>query len=329
MEENIVFSITISNKLKQELSERFNVKFADLDICTFPDGEYFVRPLVSVRGKKAFVFHALSHPVNENIMKLLVTIDSLKRSSAKEIHLIISYLAYARQDRKTEARSAITSRLISDLICKAGATKITLIDLHSEQIEGFFEIPLDHLYTVPIFAEYLIKNYGKNIEDFIVVSPDFGATKKSRVLSRLLGIPIVIMEKIRSQEGKIEEQHVYGDVNFKKCIILDDIIGTGGTIINASKTLKKLGAESVIVCATHGLFSGFALNKLKEAYTEGHISEVLVTDSVPLDKTLPFIKVVSLSKLISSVLQVYMRGSGSISKIYDEMRNNLFNLRGI
>ncbi|CCE66530.1 ribose-phosphate diphosphokinase [Candidatus Mycoplasma haematominutum] len=319
----LFFAINISDLLKKELSEKFNFPFSEMKLINFPDGEIFAQPKLSVRGKKVFIFHSLSSPVNENFMKLLIIIDACKRSSAREINLIIPYLAYSRQDRKTEERAAITSKLVSDLISNSGASRITTLDLHSDQIEGFFRIPIDHLYSIHLFAEYFLNNYRDKIEDFVIVSPDFGAAKKARTLSNLLSIPIVIMEKIRSKEGDIQEQHVYGQVNFKNCLIFDDIIGTGGTVIKAARRLKELGAKSVIIGATHGLFSGKAETIFREAYVEKIFEKIVVTDCVPLVQNVSFVEVISISKLLAQVVNIYVKGVGSISEIYSNWTSEL------
>ncbi|AFN64824.1 ribose-phosphate pyrophosphokinase [Mycoplasma wenyonii str. Massachusetts] len=322
--ESLYFYINISENLRKNLETY--LKFSELNLFPFPDGEYFAQPKVSVRGKKVFLFHSLSHPVNDNLMKLLITIDAVKRAAAKEINLIITYLAYSRQDRKTAERAPITSKLISNLISVSGANKITTLDLHCDQIEGFFDITIDHLYAVPLFAEYLIKRYGTELQEFVIVSPDFGATKRARMLSNLLSIPIVIMEKIRSKTGEINEHTVYGDVGHKNCLIFDDIIGTGGTVILATRTLKKLGAESITICATHGLFSGEAWKLFDSAYQEGLFSEILVSDSVPLQENKEYVKVISIAKLLSQVTEVYSKGMGSLSKIYESLRGEVLQL---
>ncbi|CBZ40109.1 Ribose-phosphate pyrophosphokinase [Mycoplasma suis KI3806] len=324
---SLYFSINLDESLKKTLEEKYKFNFSELRLFSFPDGEYFSKPTVSVRGKKVFIFHSLSSPVNDNIMKLLITVDACKRSSAKEITLLVNYLSYARQDRKTEERSAITSKLIADLISNSGATRIVTLDLHTDQIEGFFSIPIDHLYTTPLFAEYIISQYGETIKDFVIASPDFGATKKARMLSNLLSIPIVIMEKLRGKEGSIEEHNVYGEVNFKKCLILDDIIGTGGTVLKASRVLKKMGAETVIVCATHALFNGNAWSQFEQAFKEGVIEKVIVSDSVPVPRNYEFISVVSVARLLSSVIKIYEEGSGSVSKIYEDWSKKIVSER--
>lgn len=324
--ESLYFHINISETLKDNLEKEFKIPFSKLNLFSFPDGEYFVQPKVSVRGKKVFLLHSLSCPVNENLMKLLIAVDAIKRAAAKEINLIITYLAYSRQDRKTEERAPITSKLISNLVSVSGANKITTLDLHCDQIEGFFDITIDHLYSMPLFAEYLIRNYGSELKEFVIVSPDFGATKRARMLSNLLSIPIVIMEKIRGKKGEINEHTVYGDVGHKRCLIFDDIIGTGGTVILATKTLKKLGAKSTIICATHGLFSGKAWGLFDSAYQEDLFSEILVSDSVPLQENKDYVKVISLAKLLSRVIDIYSKGTGSLSNIYESFKSEVLQL---
>nr|WP_237710379.1 ribose-phosphate diphosphokinase [Candidatus Mycoplasma haematolamae] len=321
------FAINIDPSLREKLEQKYQFKFSDLKLLQFADGEYLAQPQLSVRGKKVYVFHSLSDPVNENLMKLLITIDALKRSSAREINLIITYLAYTRQDRRTAERTAITSKLVANLISVAGADKVTTIDLHSEQIEGFFDIPVDHLHSAPVFAEHLIKTYGKQLQDFVIVSPDFGASKRARMLSDLLSIPIVIMEKIRDQIGGISRQYVYGEVNFMNCLIFDDMIGTGGTVISAAKTLRDLGAKSVIVCATHGLFSGQALEKFEEAFKEGIISKIMVSDSIPARKKYEFIDVVNTDGLIAQVIKIYVQEQGSIAQVYEQWKSEILALK--
>ncbi|AHC39782.1 ribose-phosphate pyrophosphokinase [Mycoplasma ovis str. Michigan] len=325
-QESLYFYINISQSLKDNLEKKFKLTFSELNLLSFPDGEYFVQPKVSVRGKKVFILHSLSYPVNDNLMKLLISIDAIKRSAAKEINLIITYLAYSRQDRKTHERSPITSKLISNLISASGANKITTVDLHCDQIEGFFDITIDHLYSVPLFAEYLIRTYGNELKNFVIVSPDFGATKRARMLSHLLSIPMVIMEKIRNTDGEINEHNIYGDVKHKRCLIFDDIIGTGGTVILATRTLKKMGAESITICSTHGLFSGGAWKLFDSSYKEKLFSEILVSDSIPLQENREYVKVISLAKLLSQVIDVYSKGIGSLSSIYESLKSEVLQL---
>jgi len=238
------------------------------------DGEIGVNIDETVRGADVFVVQPTSPPVNENIMELLVLIDALRRASARRITAVVPYYGYARQDRKASPRDPITAKLVANLITTAGARRLLAVDFHAPQIQGFFDIPVDHLYAAPIMVDYFKE---KNLENTIAVAPDVGAVKRVRSFAESLDIPLAIVDKRRPRANVAEVKNVIGDVEGKNVILLDDIIDTAGTITEAARVLKEKGAQDVYVCASHGLFSGPAIERLKAA----PITELIITDTIP------------------------------------------------
>lgn len=285
-----VFAGTSSEKLASKIAKKLNIELSERTIIHFADGETFAKADTTVRGCKVFIIQSTSKPVNESLMELLVFIDSLKRASAKEIVAVIPYYGYARQDRKANPREPITSKLVADLLTTAGATRVVTMDLHARQIQGFFNIPVDHTEGIPIFAKYLLKE-GFNGEDTVVVSPDVGGVKRARALANWLHAPIAIIDKRRPQANVSEVMHLIGDVTGKKAILFDDIIDTGGTICNAAEALKKFGAKEIYACATHPVFSGQAIEKLKNSA----FTKVIVSDTIQLKDEQKFDKLVVVS----------------------------------
>lgn len=306
MEKNIlIFSGSSSQKLAKKIVDKLKVQLGDNQIIRFADGETFAKANCTVRGHKVFIIQSTSEPVNDNLMELLVFIDSLKRASAKEIIAVIPYYGYARQDRKANPREPITAKLVANLLTIAGATRVVTMDLHARQIQGFFDIPVDHMEAVPIFAKYFTKA-GFSADDTVVVSPDIGGVKRARTLASWLHLPLAIIDKRRPKPNVSEVMNIIGNIQGKKCILIDDIIDTAGTICNAAKALINFGAKEVHACATHAIFSGPAVQRLKESA----FSKIVVTDSIQLPEEKKFDKlvIVSASGMFSE----------TIKRIYEE-----------
>ncbi|WP_068268112.1 ribose-phosphate diphosphokinase [Caviibacter abscessus] len=285
-----IFAGSSSMKLAEKIAKKLNINLGDRDIIHFADGETFARANVTVRGCKVFIIQSTSKPVNESLMELLVFIDSLKRASASEIVAVIPYYGYARQDRKANPREPITAKLVADLLTTAGATRVVTMDLHARQIQGFFNIPVDHMEALPIFAKYFLQN-GFTSEDTVVVSPDIGGVKRARGLANWLHTPLAIIDKRRPKANVSEVMNLIGNVEGKKAILIDDIIDTAGTICNAAEALIKFGAKEVYACATHPVFSEPAIERLKNSA----FNKVVVTDCIELEDEQQFDKLVTVS----------------------------------
>ena len=264
-----------SNKhLSQKISKFLKNRLVNSNIRKFADGEIYIEINENIRGNSIFLIQSVSSPANDNLMELLLSIDALKRSSAKNITAVIPYFGYARQDRKVVPRTSISAKLVSNLIAKAGADRVVTVDLHSGQIQGFFDIPVDNLFATPIFARHIKKKLKKN--NIICVAPDVGGTARARALGKLLNVDLAIVDKRRPAPGKSEVMNVIGNVKNKTCILVDDIIDSGGTIVNAASELKKRGAKDVHVYVTHGVLSGNAVEKIKKS----SIKNLVVTDTI-------------------------------------------------
>ena len=274
-----LFSGRAHQELAQELAEYLGTSVGPMIIKNFADGEIYVQVQQSIRGDDVFIVQPLSNPVNENLMELLIMIDAFKRASAKSITAVIPYYGYARQDRKTSGREAITAKLVADLLTTAGADRILAMDLHTGQIQGFFNILVDHIYATPVLTDY-IKRLNIPHDKLVAVSPDTGGVQRTRVFAKKLDCPLAIVDKRRDKHNEAIADHVIGDVQGKICVLVDDMIDTAGTICEASKLLLREGAEKVYVCAAHGILSGPAIQRLEEAPVE----EVIITNSIPLSK---------------------------------------------
>lgn len=285
-------------QLASKISELLGVPLTPVTIKNFADGEKYIRVGKGVRGHDVFIIQSLAQPANDNLMELLILIDALKRSSAGRINLICPYMCYSRQDRRSVSHEAITAKLVANLIMKAGADRLITIDLHADQIQGFYDIPVDHFVGYPLFAKYLKSK--KKYKDMVIVSPDIGGVKRANKLADLLHAPIAIIDKIRKEHNKSEVAHVVGDVKDKTAIIIDDIIDTGGSICGAAKVIKEYGAKEVIICATHALLNGSAKQNLENCPA----SKILVLNSVPIDKEKKFkkMKVISVAPLLSKII---------------------------
>ena len=295
-----IFAGSSNKELAEKIVQHLDMKLTSVQLIKFADGEIFIKPNESVRGCKAFIIQSTSGPVNENIMELLIFIDALKRSSAKEIIAVIPYYGYARQDRKASPREPITSKLVANLLTVAGATRVITMDLHARQIQGFFDIPVDHMEALPILAKHFI-NYGFHPEDTVVVSPDVGGVKRARGLAKWLHTPLAIIDKRRPKANESEVMNIIGDVEGKKAILIDDMIDTAGTICNAAKALKDKGAIEVYACATHGIFSAPAIERLKNS----PLNKVVVTDSIEIheDKMFDKLRILTTSKMFAETIK--------------------------
>ena len=264
-----------SNKiLSKNIAKYLKSKLVNSSIRNFSDGEIYVEINENIRGNSIFIIQSISSPANDNLMELLLCIDALKRSSAKNITAVIPYFGYARQDRKVVPRTSISAKLVSNLITTSGADRVVTVDLHAGQIQGFFDIPVDNLFATPIFARHIkSKIKSKNI---ICVAPDVGGTERARALGKLLNVGLAIVDKRRPKPGQSQVMNIIGDVKGKTCVIVDDIIDSGGTIVNAAKALKDRGAKEVHVYVTHGVLSGDAVNKILKSTIKNLISSFFV-----------------------------------------------------
>ncbi len=302
-----------SNKvLSKNIAKYLKTKLVNSSIRKFADGEIYVEINENIRGNSIFIVQSISSPANDNLMELLLCIDALKRSSAKNITAVIPYFGYARQDRKVVPRTSISAKLVSNLITKAGADRVVTVDLHAGQIQGFFDIPVDNLFATPIFARHVRKKIKS--KKIICVAPDVGGTERARALGKLLNVGLAIVDKRRPKPGQSQVMNVIGDVKDKTCIIVDDIIDSGGTIINAAKALKQRGAKEVYVYITHGVLSGEAVKKIKNSV----IKNLVITDTIDnVEKTrnVKNIEVLPISGLMGEAIK-RISNSTSVSDLF-------------
>ena len=287
-------------ELAQKIADYIGVNVANCQVTTFSDGEISVNINETVRGCDVLVVQSTNNPVNENLMELLIMIDALRRASAGRITAVIPYYGYARQDRKAKARDPITAKLVANLITAAGADRVLTMDLHAAQIQGYFDIPLDHLLGGSLLANYFNK---KNIEDLVVVSPDLGSVTRSRKFANQLDgeVPLAIIDKRRPKANVCEVMNLIGDVNGKNVIMLDDMIDTAGTITNAANALKEFGAKDIYACCTHAVLSGPAIERIENSA----ISELIVLDTIrlPKEKEIDKIKVLTVAEMFGEAIK--------------------------
>ena len=309
-----VFSGSVNPELANEIVDCLGVTLGKVRLEKFANGEIYARYLESVRGADVFIIQSVAgEHVNDALMELLIMADAAKRASARSICAVIAHYGYARQERKAAPREPITARLVADLITVAGVDRVIAIDLHQDAIQGFFDLPVNHMTAMPIFVDYY-KNKGFDPEKLCVVSPDVGRAKAAKKFQTMLDSDIAIMHKDRPRHNQSEITALIGDVTGKVCIINDDMIDTGGTLCAAADTLLARGAEAVYVCATHGLFSGPAFDRIENS----NITEVVVTDAVPvpLERQTGKIKVLSVAPLVAKTIDcVYT--NGSVAKLFD------------
>ena len=302
-----------SNKnLSLKISKYLKNRLVRSSIKKFSDGEIYIEINENIRGNSIFVIQSVSSPANDNLMELLLCIDALKRSSAKNITAVIPYFGYARQDRKVVPRTSISAKLVSNLITNAGADRVVTIDLHAGQIQGFFDIPVDNLFATPIFARHVRKKI-KN-KNLICVAPDVGGTERARALGKFLNAGLAIIDKRRPAPGKSEVMNVIGNVKGRTCIIVDDIIDSGGTIVNAANALTDRGAKEVHVYITHGVLSGKAVQKIKNS----KIKRLVITDTIDNSDKLKGaknIEILSISQLVGEAIK-RISNSTSVSDLF-------------
>jgi len=284
--------------LANEIAANLGINIGDSIATTFSDGEIQVKINETVRGADVFVIQSTCDPVNDNMMELLIMMDAFKRASANRITAVVPYYGYARQDRKARPRDPITAKLVADIITAAGANRVLTLDLHTAQIQGYFDFPVDHLKAVPILVNYF---KGLELEDVVVVSPDLGGVPRARGLAYRLGAPIAIVDKRRPEPNVAEIMNLIGDVRDKNVIMADDMIDTAGTITLGAQAIMDHGAKNIYVCCTHPVFSGPAIERLEKA----PIKEIVVTNTIPLNesKKLDNIKVLSVAPLFSEAIR--------------------------
>jgi ribose-phosphate pyrophosphokinase len=306
-----VFSGNANIALAKKICDKLGVSIGKANVTTFSDGETRVEINENVRGMDVFIIQSTCPPVNVTLMELLIMIDAMKRASAYRITAVVPYYGYARQDRKVAPRAPISAKLVADLITTAGAQRVLSMDLHAGQIQGFFNIPVDNLFATPVLIDYMKKNYQDNT---VVVSPDTGGVERARAFGKRLGASLAIIDKRREGPNEAEVMNIIGNVEGKKVIILDDMVDTAGTVVQAASAMKDAGALEVSVCCTHPVLSGPALDRIEKS----EIKEALVTDTIPLSdraKNCEKIKVLSVSGILSeAVRRIY----------YDDSVSSLF-----
>lgn len=306
-----VFAGNSHPKLADEITSIMGKPLGKATVTKFSDGEISVSLWESVRGIDVYIVQPTCSPVNDNLMELLIMIDAMKRASAGRINAVIPYYGYARQDRKAKARDPITAKLVANLIVAAGADRVLTMDLHANQIQGYFDIPVDHLVGMPILAKYFKE---KNLEDVVVVSPDHGSVTRARNMAEYLNCPIAIVDKRRPEPNKSEIMNIIGNIEGKNCIIIDDMIDTAGTITNAANAIKDMGAKDVFACATHPVLSGPAVSRIDESA----ISELVLLNTLPLgdEKVIDKMTFLSVAPLFAEAMTRVFT-NGSISKLFD------------
>jgi len=305
-----IFSGNANPELAREIAAQLGIPLGEIEVGRFSNGEIKVIVNENVRGSDAFVIQPTSSPVNDNLMELLIIIDALRRASASRITAVIPFYGYARQDRKTRGREPITAKLVANLITTAGAGRVLTMDLHAGQIQGFFDIPVDHLIAVPLLAEHFAR---KNLQDVVVVSPDFGSVTRARDMAERLKVPIAIVDKRRPEPNVAEVMNIIGRVEGKTVILVDDIIDTAGTIVLAAQALMERGAKEVYACGTHAVLSGPAIERLEAS----PIKELVVTNTIALkpEQKIAKIKVISVARILGEAI-IRIHEGLSVSKLF-------------
>ena len=305
-----LFSGNSNRPLAEAIAAKLNTELGGIEVATFSDGEINVHIEETVRGRDLFIIQSTSSPVNDNLMELLIMIDAAKRASAGRITAVIPYFGYARQDRKARSRDPITAKLVANLITAAGADRVLTMDLHAEQIQGFFDIPVDNLLGGPTLYNHFARE--GNID--VVVSPDVGSVKRARKVAEKFGVPIAIIDKRRPKANVMEVMNIIGNVEGKKCLLVDDMIDTGGTIVQGAQALVDAGATNIYACCTHAVLSGPAIERIEKS----PIEELVMLDTIylPEEKRLPKMKVITTADIFAAAIEnVYL--DKPMSKIYD------------
>ncbi len=301
-----IFACNSAPYIASKIAEILGLSVAKSETKTFSDGEIAISIYESIRGSDVFVIQSTCDPVNDNLMELLIMIDALKRASAGRITAVIPYYGYARQDRKAKARDPISAKLVADLITAAGADRVLTMDMHAPQIQGFFNIPVDHLLGVPIIAPYFIEKLHDVKSEIVVVSPDLGSVNRARSFAQKLEAPLAIVDKRRQKANVSQVMNVIGDVKDRRVIIVDDMIDTAGTLCNAAQAIMDYGAKEVFACATHAVLSGVAIDRLRDSC----IKEVVLLDTIPIPESKKLDKI--------TVLPIAPVFAEAIERIYED-----------
>ncbi|KOR26181.1 ribose-phosphate diphosphokinase [Clostridium sp. FAM 1755] len=310
-----IFSGNSHPKLAQDIANILGTTVGDSEVGTFSDGEISVNINETVRGTDLFIVQSTNEPVNDNLMELLIMIDAFKRASAGRITAVVPYYGYARQDRKAKARDPITAKLVADLLTAAGADRVLTMDLHASQIQGYFDIPLDHLLGSPILAKYFVQKGFADRDDIVVVSPDLGSVTRARKFADKLQCPIAIIDKRRPKANVSEVMNIIGDIKDKTVILVDDMIDTAGTITNGADALIKMGAKEVYACCTHAVLSGPAIERIEKSV----IKELVMLNTIDLseEKTLDKFKVLSVAPVFAEAIKRIYEDT-SVSKLFED-----------
>ena len=310
-----IFAGNSNPKLAHDICRKLGTQLGNAEVGTFSDGEKSVSIYETVRGSDVFVVQSTCSPVNDNLMELLIMIDAMRRASAGRVTAVIPYFGYARQDRKTKPRDPISAKLVANLITRAGADRVLTMDLHANQIQGFFDIPVDNLLGSPIFVHHFMEKYAGCHDEVMVVSPDVGSVARARAFAQKLDMPLAIVDKRRQKANSSEVMNIIGDVRDKRVILLDDMVDTGGSLCGAAKALVELGgAKSVTACASHGVLSGPAIQRIEDSV----LDEVIFLDTIPAPAGLKCEKI--------KYLSVAAMFAEAIDRIYEEISvSKLFN----
>jgi ribose-phosphate pyrophosphokinase len=305
----LVFSGNANRTLAKKVCDYLSLPLGKIEISRFPDGEIDMKIMEDVRGADVYVIQPTCPPVNENLMELLIMVDCLRRASAERITAVIPYFGYARQDRKAEGRVPISAKLVANVITAAGVSRALAVDLHAAQLQGFFDIPMDHLYAAPVLVDYFRR---LDLKDLTIVSPDVGGIKMARAYAKRLNADLAIVDKRRSGPTEIEAMHVIGEVKDRNVILVDDMISTATSITEAARVCRKKGARDIYICGTHAVLAGKAVEKLQKA----PVKEVVVTDTIPLDgKEFSNLRVLSIANLLGEAIR-RIHHSESVSSLF-------------
>lgn len=310
-----IFAGNSNRELADEIALKVGLPLGEAVVSRFSDGEIAISINEVVRGSDVFIIQSTCPPVNENLVELLILIDALRRASAGRITAVMPYFGYARQDRKAKARDPISAKLVANILTVAGADRILTMDLHAPQLQGFFDIPVDHLLGTPILAQYFYKKFAGDMDDFVVVSPDVGSVGRSRKFAERLDAPLAIIDKRRPKANVCEVMNIIGDVKGRRVVLVDDVIDTAGTIVNAANALHDMGAKEVYACCTHGVLSGPAIDRIRTSA----IKEMVMLNTVPLTKEKSISKITKLSVadvFAEAIERIY--GDISISTIFTQ-----------
>ncbi|WP_195985889.1 ribose-phosphate pyrophosphokinase [Clostridium sp. D33t1_170424_F3] len=296
-----IFAASANQRMAKQIADCLGLPMGKSEVGTFSDGEIAVSLFESVRGSDCFIVQSTCEPVNNNLMELLIMIDAMKRASAARITAVMPYFGYARQDRKAKARDPISAKLVADLLTTAGADRVLTMDLHASQIQGFFNIPVDHLLGAPLLSSFMKDRVGENSDDYVVVSPDLGSVTRARNFATRIGCGLAIVDKRRQRANVCEVMNIIGDVKGKKVILVDDMIDTAGTLCNAAKAIMDHGATEVTACATHAVLSGPAIERIQNS----PIKELVLLDTIPLpeEKTLPNFTTLQVAPLFAEAIE--------------------------